>query len=154
AVDRDRLGVYQRAAPEQLERDGTGRVIAAGERRRVLQDRRGRVSQRNRGQIGGGGKRGAGRAEHGLLGDAPLVVGGVVVRVAEVAGRPGVGASHRLRGGQRSAGRVAAVAVDRDGLGEREIARTTQREDDAAQRVKAALQVRRVCQRYRPRRSS
>src|SRR5262249_26106115 len=83
-------------------------------------------------------QRQVGPIDHGLLGGAALVLGAGVVGVAYVGGRPGVGAGRRARGWQGGAGAVGAVAGDRVGLGEQEAARTGQREDDAAGRVKAA----------------
>src|SRR5262249_49989799 len=142
AVDRDRLRVPPRGNARAYQREGdrAGRVIAEVQERRVFQ----RHALPEHVRAGGRGERGAGRADHGLLEDAAVVAGGVVLAVANVVGRPGVGARHRARGRQRGAGGVDAVAADRVGLGVREAVRAAQREDDVAGRVIAALQVRRV----------
>src|SRR5262249_23698624 len=124
AVDGGRLGVYRAAVVGQRERDRAAGVVAAGERRRVGQDRRGAAAQSD-GAAGCTYQRRAGRIDDRLLQRAALVVGGLVVGVAVIGRGPLVVAGDRGIGRQGVAGgrRVGAVAVvDSDCLGVHHVA--------------------------------
>src|SRR5262249_8992107 len=120
-ADRHRAGVHGaggRAVIErQRERDRAGLVITARQHGRVANGRgRGAQGEAAVG-TGGGGQCWVGLAVHGLLGGTTLVVGAVLVAVAAVASRPGVGAGHGAGGRQRVAGGVDAIAADGVGDG-------------------------------------
>src|SRR5205823_2725825 len=87
-----------------------GGVVAARDQRRVAEGRGPAGVQRD-GRARRRPDRRLGLGDHGLLGRAALVNGVVVVAVADVADRPGIGAGHGAGGRQRVAGAVGAVAV-------------------------------------------
>ena len=152
AADRHRLGVDQRAAQVERERDRAGLVIAARERRRVVQGH-GRRAQRDGGRARRRRDRRARCADHDLLGRGVVLAGRAVVGVAAVAGIPLVGPGHGTRRRQRVAGRrrVGAVAVDRHRLGVHQRAAQVERERDRAGLVIAARERRGVLQGHRRR---
>src|SRR5262249_58584077 len=110
AVDGDRLGVHHRAAVVEREDDRPGRIEAACECCQIGQGH-GRPAERDRGQVRGGGERGARGGDCRLLADPALVDGGVVVAIAAVDGGPAGGGEHGAAAGEGKAGRGGGVAV-------------------------------------------